>query len=492
MKNLLKIYLLALMLVFGLPSCTDNDDKLLENSNTEVQNFIWRGLNNYYLWQQDVPDLSDNKFQNPYALNDFIATKGTPENTFQQLLYKPVSLFPDVNGVVYATDRFSVLVDDYVYLENLFQGIRKTSGLSIELRYKSGTSGPIVGFVKYIVPNSDASTKNVKRGDVFYAVNGNLITDSNSSSLFANDNFTINFANYNNGNFTPNGIDIAFTKTQITENPVFINNIINVGSKKIAYLMYNSFTSNFNTELNNAFGQIKSSNATDLVLDLRYNGGGSIQTATYLASMITGQFNNQVFAKEIWNTRIQNYYESNSPQQLENLFTDNISGIGINSLNLNKVYILTTKRTASASELVINGLKPYIQVIQIGTTTIGKNAGSVTLYDSKNFSKTGINTNHKYAMQPLVLKTANKDGFGDYQTGLVPNYLLSEDVGNLGILGNSNEPLLKKAIDLITFRNRNFNKTNIKILENVKSNSRDFNSEMYLEKLPLGFEKAIE
>ena len=327
---------------------------------------------------------------------------------------------------------------------------------------------------------------------VFYAVNGNIMTDANRSSLFANDTFTINFANYNNGNFTPSGVDISFTKTQVTENPVFINNIVNIGQKRIAYLMYNGFTANFNIELNNAFGQIKAANATDLVLDLRYNGGGSIQTATYLASMITGQFNNQVFAREIWNPRIQAALEAENGAQLQSLFTDNISGLGINSLGLSKIYILTTSRTASASELVINGLKPYIQVIQIGSTTIGKNAGSITLYDSPRLTnKTGINTNHKYAMQPLVIKTANKDGFGDYQTGLVPNYQLNEDVGNLGILGNSNEPLFRKALDLITLRNRTTNQNKAKIFENVPDNAQDFSSEMYLDKVPTTLEKFI-
>ena len=105
MKKIFKLQFLFAIAIFGLIGCTDNDDKLLENNQTEVQNFIWRGLNNYYLWQQDVPDLADGKFATPYALNDFIATKGSPENTFQSLLFRPVSKFPDVNGVISATDR---------------------------------------------------------------------------------------------------------------------------------------------------------------------------------------------------------------------------------------------------------------------------------------------------------------------------------------------------------------------------------------------------
>jgi C-terminal processing protease CtpA/Prc len=110
---------------------------------------------------------------------------------------------------------------------------------------------------------------------------------------------------------------------------------------------------------------------------------------------------------------------------------------------------LTSRSTASASELVINGLKPYIDVIQIGETTTGKNVGSVTLYDSPNFSKATANPNHKYAMQPLVLKTVNSVGFGDYQSGLPATIQQSEDFGNLGVIGDASEPLLATAINQI-------------------------------------------
>ncbi len=492
MKKSFKVLFLFLIFGFGFQSCTDDDDKLLEDSGTVVQNFIWRGLNYYYLYQPDVPDLSDGKFTNPLALNNFVATKGSPEAIFQDLLFRPVSKFPDVAGVVKATDRFSVLVDDYDFLENLLNGIRKTSGLVTSFKFKSGNSGPLIGYVRYVVAGSDASTKNVKRGDLFYAVNGVEIYDSNLSTIFANDNFTLNFANFAAGSFTPNGIDIAFTKTQITENPVLVNSILNVGTKKVAYLMYNSFNFNFNQELNNAFGQMKSQNATELVLDLRYNGGGSVQTSAYLASMITGQFNGQVFAKEVWNPKIQSYYQSTNPEQLINLFTNNIGGASANNLNLSKVYVLTTSRTASASELIINGLKPYISVVQIGTKTIGKNSGSITMYDSSNFGKSGRNSNHKYAMQPLTFKVANRDGFGDYQTGIVPNFVIEENIANLGILGNANEPLLKKALDLIALNPRKSKEVPFKVYENATIEFDVFENQMYRDKLPVGLEKALK
>lgn len=446
MKNKINLLILIVFASFFAFSCSDLNDNLDVPSDLKVQDFIWKGLNLYYLWQSDVPDLADTRFVNQNQLNDFLRTKTTPEVLFQDLLNKPISKFPRSEAI----DRFSVLVNDYTYLENLFQGITKNNGVDFSLRYKSGTSGPIFGWVRYIIPNSDASAKDINRGTIFYAINGTPLTVDNYNSLLNNDTYTLNLADYDGGNISPNGKSIALTKTVLTENPVFINKIINVGTKKVAYLVYNGFTSNFDNQLNDAFGLLKNAGATHLVLDLRYNSGGSVQTATYLASLITGQFTNQLFAKKIWNSKVQPYYEENNPSSLVENFTNKIeNGANLNSLNLSKVYILTSKSTASASELVINGLKPYINVVQIGDVTTGKNAGSITLYDSPNFGKDGRSTSHKYAMQPLVLKTANKTGFGDYQNGLEPTFLLKEDLGNLNELGNESESLLSQALAII-------------------------------------------
>ena len=131
--------------------------------------------------------------------------------------------------------------------------------------------------------------------------------------------------------------------------------------------MYNGFYPNYESQLNAAFSALKSQGITELVLDLRYNSGGSVATATRLASLITGQFTNQIFAKEQWNTKLEDYYNSTNPSTLLNLFTNKLGNSEtLNSLNLSKVYILTTKSSASASDLVINGLKPYLVVSEVG------------------------------------------------------------------------------------------------------------------------------
>ncbi|MEH6407148.1 MAG: S41 family peptidase, partial [Leeuwenhoekiella sp.] len=233
---------------------------------------------------------------------------------------------------------------------------------------------------------------------------------------------------------------------------------LDVGGQNVGYLMYNSFTSNFDEQLNDAFAQFKADGVTDLVLDLRYNGGGSVRTATDLAAMITGQYTGEIFSTEVWNPEIQAIYEEQDPEGLKNLFNSSIrTGAAINSLNLNRVYILATGSSASASELVINGLDPYINVIQIGTTTVGKFQASTTFYDSEapNFQRDGVNPNHFYAIQPLILTSANANGVTGFVNGIDPDIEIQESIRNLGTLGDPNEPLLAAALDDIN-PNRSF------------------------------------
>ncbi|MFQ6602398.1 S41 family peptidase [Flavobacterium sp. C3NV] len=491
MKTILKSVLLLFLLAYSLQSCEDQDD-VAAPADLQVKDFIWKGLNQYYLWQADVPNLADDRFNNNQeALNSFLRGYSQPEDLFQALLNKPISKFPKGQAI----DRFSWIVSDYTVLEQELQGTTKNNGVDLRLSYKPNSTTDLVGYVRYIIPNSDASAKGIKRGDLFTAINGTQLTVSNYQSLLAGDSYTLNMADFNGTSFEPNGKTISLVKTTLDENPIFINKVITSGSHKIGYLMYNGFYANYDAQLNAAFAELKSQGITDLVLDLRYNGGGSIQTATRLASMITGQFTDKIFAKEKWNAKINAAFEIDNPEFLNNRFVDKVDGAAISSLNLSKVYILTTTGTASASELVINGLVPYISVVQIGETTVGKNVGSVTLYDSPTFGKANRNLNHKYAMQPLVLKIVNAADFGEYTDGLKPTYEQLERITNLGVLGDTSEPLLSIAISQITGATgkkaqldkgialKNF--TDTKAMDGVRN-------QMYVKDAPEGLLKSLK
>ncbi|WP_276167189.1 S41 family peptidase [Zobellia alginiliquefaciens] len=454
-KSLTAGLFLSLFLIF---SCSKSDDFSIPDTvdpdpdaGVDVQDFMWKAMNFWYFWQADVENLSDAKFPNTeegsVAYTQFLASESDPGKFFDEKL-------------LFSEDRFSFFSDDYVELTQSLAGISKSNGLMFGLARQAQNNSELYGYVQYIVPNSNATTKNIKRGDLFTGVNGTTLTDQNYISLLfgESDTYTLNMASIADGNVEPNGIDIQLTKeVGLREDPIFLNEVIEIQNDKIGYLVYTGFTNEYDEELNNVFTRFKASGINELVLDLRYNPGGSVNTAVLLSSMIYGTNTKDVFLKALYNDKYQKILDDNDTE-LRQFFAEKTGkGTAINSLNLKKVYILTTSGTASASELVINGLKPYMDVIQIGETTRGKNEFSVTMvddrgnnyiYNAERVSK--INKNNKWAIQPLLGRNENAEGFSDFTDGIAPNEPLQEDLANLGVLGDLNEPYLAKAIELIT------------------------------------------
>ena len=241
--------------------------------------------------------------------------------------------------------------------------------------------------------------------------------------------------------------------------------------------MYNQFLSNYDSYIESIFSEFKSNLIDDIIIDLRYNPGGSVNSALLISSLLTGQFTNEIFSYEEWNSEIQNYWENNNPEYLVNRFLSYE-----NSLKMNKIYVLTSRSTASASELLINCLSPYINVVQIGTSTYGKYQASITLYDSNNFSNQNTNPAHNYAIQPLVMKTLNVNGVSDYYNGIEPDYIFEERPYNMGIIGELNEPMLNYTINLINQRSVSFEQPELfgTIGDNFKFEYLD--KEMYIDK----------
>ena len=419
-------------------SPTDGDgDQVAELGDIEVEQFIYTGLNDIYLYKADVPVLDDAYFASSSERDVFLSESESPEALFEDLKSNQ--------------DRFSFISDDYNELEKSFKGVNSsTAGMEFGLGMISGTNN-VFGFLQYIIPGTSAAEAGLDRGTVFTEVNGSKMTTTNYMSLLEESSLTINIGSIENGRIVMTDKTVSLNHAEYTENPVHLTKILDVEGQKVGYLMYNSFTADFDDELNAAFGEFKANGVSELVLDLRYNGGGSVESAVDLASMITGQFEGEIFMKEQWNEAYQKELEAQNPENLINRFNPQIrTQEAINSLNLSRVFVLTTQSTASASELVINGLEPYIDVVQIGENTTGKFQASVTLYDSPNFRKEGANKNHTYALQPLVFKSANASGKSDYVNGLTPDLHISEDLNNLGTLGDPSEPMLQAAINYLT------------------------------------------
>ena len=407
-----------------------------QNLELEIKDFVWKGMNNIYVYKSQVPVLGDNYFDDQDDLNDYLRTWDSPEDLFY-------------DGLTLDKDRFSFITDDYVALENSFAGVSETTGVDFRL-YRFSDSNNLFGVVRYIIPGSNAENADIERGDLFTRLNGQDLTVSNYRDILRSSSLTFEIARLEDNTVVQTGESVTINTQTITENPILVSKTIDVNGAKVGYLLYNSFVADFDDELNAAFAEFKAEGITDLILDLRYNGGGRVSSATRLASMITGQFTGEIFAKQQWNDTYQNYFLQNNPDRLFNRFTTTLEGgEAINSLNLTRLYAIVSSSTASASELVVNGLEPYIDVITVGDMTVGKSQASVTLYDSEDFGKEGANPDHKYAIQPLVYESVNAEDNGVPFDGLTPDTEIVESIYNLGALGETSDPLLKAALDVI-------------------------------------------
>ncbi|HKJ48959.1 MAG TPA: S41 family peptidase [Christiangramia sp.] len=462
-------YLVPFILLGGIiTSCDkdDLDDKIKDNQtevpgeepeddlSLEIRDFEWKALNTWYLFKDQKDVLADNYFADQEELNTFLMDWDSPEDLFYEgLLFE----YP-------STDRFSWIVDDYEELENDFAGISETDGINFGVSRACDGCNELVAYVRYVVNGSPADEAGIERGMIYSEINGQQLTVNNYVDLlYYNPNLTITygFNDLSGGNVGDVNREIEVTKTTVEENPVHVVTTFDREGMKVGYIMYNSFNHEFDAELNDAFAYLKGEGVTELVLDLRYNRGGRGTSAVDLGSMINLGLEGKIFMKQKYNSLITNAYNSQfGAEALIDRFDDQIyeydndhpehSAAPINSLNLEKVYIIATGGSYSASEVLINGLKPHMDVVHIGSTTGGKFQGSVTLYDSSNFFKDGSNLNpdHKYAMQPLISSNTNANGEA-YPDGLIPDVEKFESVLNYGKLGDQNEPLLNVALQLI-------------------------------------------
>jgi C-terminal processing protease CtpA/Prc len=471
----LKTLIVACIVLFTVTSCfEDLDDNAIASA--DIKDYVWKGMNFVYLYKLVVPDLFDDRFTSNEEYNDYLDGFSTPEDLFESLRFLPID------------ERFSRIFNNYFDLQNAQQGTSLSNGIEYNLYPVPGSETEVFGAITQVLNNSFADNLGLQRGQIFRAINNEPLTidsiNDNDDAIYQ-DSFTINFADYDN-NGTPeseddiitlNGESADLNKVVFTENPVHKVEVLDLPDVTVGYLMYNGFNLNFESELNDAFAEFNTAGVTELVLDLRYNGGGSVQTAAYLGSMVTGQFTGEVFSKLFYNINLNN-------NDRNYLFSNTIEGSGsINSLNLSKVYVLTTnRRTASASELVINSLKPYIEVVVIGENTVGKTQASQVFYDSPTpFTSQDVNPNHTYVMRPLVANSTNVNDLLVPSTGLIPDIQITETPSTFGVLGDIGEPLLSAAIGDILLGDRPFYETddNLRLTKPLKT--KPLLQDMYID-----------
>lgn len=400
-----------------------------------IEDRIWmeETMRKNYLWYEDIPEIENenNYFQ-------------APATFFKNMLSKKA-----LNG---KGDIYSYLEESTVIEEesrSLMLNRTSTYGMEFELLSDpTGTTTHTVARILYVLPNSPAEMAGIKRGDWITAINQDRITSDNYQWLmnggptsWARDRLVA----------TEDGVvwqvqdtlQVA-SSTLMEINPFLVDTVYQSHGQKIAYLVYNEFSTGPNNDgyetvyqeqMKQIFAKFKSQSPDAFVLDLRYNNGGFLSCAQTLGSLLAPA---SALGKDFINlTRNDLTDPQTISYPLDATYTDA-------NLNLDRIYILTGRTTASSSEAVINGLIPYLgteNVILIGTQTTGKNV-AMSAFENEAYGLT---------MWPVVAYVSNVNNESNYANGFEPQYPLNESNQlNWMPLGNTEEFYLKNTISLIT------------------------------------------
>jgi carboxyl-terminal processing protease len=420
---------LALMLIL-LSSCSDDQEIRPEADSgnfpdigvnaVNIPAWIYDEMSFFYYWNESLP-------------NQAPAGDEEPETYFNSLLY--------------ASDKFSYISDDAESIKEEISGTIFAMGFSPSFGVFTNSRN-IFAVVEYVYPNSPAAIAGLKRGDIILKINGEDLNNNNFQNLNSNKGFTVTLGSYTGTSIRQTNSVITIGTGIIDLDPVIHYEVKEIDGISIGYLVYIDFISGENDKwlksLETALLDMQQKNIREMVLDLRYNPGGEVDVATYLASALAPA--SAVNQKEIlvnfqYNDALQKFFTDRQGANSPNL-SARFSNQGVN-LNLDNLYVLTTGGTASASELVINGLRPYMNVVMIGEPTFGKFYGSFVLFDQNDPPK------HNWAIAPVVLKYANADGVTDFVNGLFPDIFILDNLLAAKPFGDLSDPMLAAALNII-------------------------------------------
>lgn len=356
----------------------EDEIKAFEDSSPYAHFFAYNVMSDVYLWNEEIAA----------SLNSW-NTEITNAINKGQSLSDPVA---KVNTIRYKDgkgkdiDRWSMLTDDYESFIGGVNGVATTTyGCEYNLFLRQSNSNLVVAFVIYVYPDSPAEKAGLNRGDMILTIDGKDLTTANYSDLYYSSSMELGLGTIENRKYELTGETVSMTAVNMYENPVFMSKVFDCGGKKVGYLVYHSFTLDSCNDLIEACKYFKQEGVTELVLDLRYNGGGYVITENLLASMFAPQASvsaKDIYQTEIWNASYMAYYKEKG-EDLNTYFETKYSFKDHNgkqhsystadaNIGLDKIYVLVTSGTASASESIIVGLLPYMDVEIIGEQTHGK------------------------------------------------------------------------------------------------------------------------
>lgn len=367
-------------------------------SSLQEKMFLRAFTNETYLWYDEVPDNNPSNYR---SVIDYFNTLVTSEVTQTG---KP-------------KDRFHFTVPYEEDMKSSQSGL--VAGFGFNWSFIRGTQPRDVR-ISYTEDASPASLNGIARGDKLIAINSIDVVNTGSQSDIDFINATLFNPNLNQDyTFTFESVSgqtktVTLTATDVVTSPVRNAKVINYNGKKVGYLQYNSFEPSAQTPLINAFNKLSEAQVDEVVVDLRYNGGGLVLQSSQVGYMLSGAGQNRVFSELIHNDKVmKNTQAGANTYKFTNVAIDWAAGRysdePLPTLSATKVYVLTSGGTASSSELLINALRGIdVDVIQIGSTTTGKPYGFAP--------EQNCGTNY-YTIQ---FKSANEKGFGDFADGFIP------------------------------------------------------------------------
>lgn len=417
MKKYQFIFKGLLLILFPLAvSCQSEDEPVIyqEGSAEYVNSWMYEQMKKYYLWSENIPDRTN------LALDS--------KEYFKKL--------------VQADDRFSYAT--HVSSPDTFpKNIRSSYGFDMAVIEHEGQ---VYGMVLFVLSDSPAERNGMKRGQLIKSVNGTVFNRQNFERLYLDlaqsDQAKLVITEYS----LPSGFSAAkeieiirgFTFSQPMLHKVILNH-----AEKTGYLSIPHFDVGLASPLLQVFQDFKNQAVTRVIIDLRYNGGGDVSSAAALSIILAPDSKpDNLFIKfkgnkngGLINKSFKEALEMNEPS------------VSYNELRaahpaIQEVYVLCGSRTASASEIIINNLKPFMKVITIGEKTVGKDVAGFAIEDNR------ISGQQGWVLYPVIYKLFNAADEGNYSMGITPSVVLNE-IQNLEIfpLGDTREVLINRALN---------------------------------------------
>ena len=410
-----------------------------------VNTFAWNVMDEYYLWR------------------DEIAPALEPIRKVADVRYKD-AFGKDI-------DRWTMLTDDFGSLVGGVSGHTRTFGMDFQLYYADSARKRVCAVLTYAYAHSPAAEAGLKRGDTILTVDGREMTPDNYQEIVRDRLFgggTVKLG-------LSDGRSATLTAVDMYENPVHTVRILErPDGRKVGYLHYTSFTLDSCNELVDVFLQFKLAGVDDLVLDLRYNGGGYLVTEEVLASMLAPVSvveAGSVLSREIYNAKLA-AEQKEEPSRFRTSYTFHNKGslqviltAGANP-DLPRLYVLATGSSASASESLVCCLRPYMDVILVGEQTSGKYCAGYLMeakdwYESvkKSLGETEYNQALPYVdnwgIYVMYSRYADCNGVTlSMPDGIAPDVKVEDDPLDGFDLGDPGETMLAAALGLIEGRTR--------------------------------------